>query len=235
MSSYTAKLNRLKQNGGVKDHPKKISGGGSSITAMARKIDTNQLMVGSDSTVGPRILNNFSLMKRRTGCCDEIVKNVYHEDSGARTLSLGDQLFGTNFCYSLDPYVGKTTGCCGTVKKVAVAQDYSERMRRLKVGSNTQRAVTTVNVTNVSGGPGGPYTTTWTFTWDPVPNGEVYRIEFIGVYDGIQTFEIDSPTSGKLYTNDFNDPADSDRFVVYARIKGCKDIVGFIGLPKKPT
>ncbi len=134
-------MNRLKQNV-VKDHPKKISGGGGSMTVMSRKVAANQVFTGSNSSVGPRILNNFSLMKRRTGCCDEIVKKVYHEDAGARTLSLGDQLFnscGTDKCAPVNPFVGKNYGCgdnCATVKKAAVAQDYSERIRRLKSGSS---------------------------------------------------------------------------------------------------
>ena len=134
-------MNRLKQNV-VNDHPKKISGGGGSMTAMSRKVAANQVFTGSNSSVGPRILNNFSLMKRRTGCCAEIVRNVYHEDSGARTLSLGDKLFDAcskTACAPVNPYIGKSYGCgdntCGTVKKVAVAQDYNERIRRLKAGS----------------------------------------------------------------------------------------------------
>lgn len=138
MSSYTAKMNRLKQNV-VHDHPKKISGGGGSTTVMARKVTANQVFTGSNSSVGPRILNNFSLMKRRTGCCAEIVKDVDHVDAGERTLSLGDKLFnacGTTDkkCAPVNPYIGKSYGECGTVKKVAVAQDYNERIRRLKAG-----------------------------------------------------------------------------------------------------
>ena len=144
MSSYTAKMNRLKQNV-VKDHPKSISGGGGSMTVMSRKVAANKSGNVNDSTVGPRILNNFSLMKRRTGCCDETVKDdgVYNKDSGARTASLGDKFFNTcgdanKKCAPVNPFIGKSYGCgdnCGTVKKVAVAQDYSERMRRLKSGS----------------------------------------------------------------------------------------------------
>lgn len=139
MSSYTAKINRLKQNV-VHDHPKKISGGGGSMTVMSRKVTANQVFSGSNSMVGPRILNNFSLMKRRTGCCDNIVKDSEHAvDAGARTLSLGDKLFdacGTSDkkCAPVNPYVGKPYGDRGTVKKVAVAQDYNERIRRLKAG-----------------------------------------------------------------------------------------------------
>lgn len=131
MSSYTAKINRLKQNV-VHDHPKKISGGGGSITVMSRKVAANKSGSVNDSSLGPRVLNNFSLMKRRVGCCAEIVKNVYHDDAGARTLSLGDQLFnscGTNKCAPVTYGSG-----CETVKRAAVAQDYSERIRRLKAG-----------------------------------------------------------------------------------------------------
>lgn len=139
MSSYTAKINRLKQNV-VHDHPKKISGGGGSMTVMSRKVAANKSGSDNNSSLGPRILNNFSLIKRRAGCCDDVVKNEYHADAGARTLSLGDKLFdacGTNKCSPVNPYVGKSYGCgdnCGTVKKVAVAQDYNERIRRLKAG-----------------------------------------------------------------------------------------------------
>ncbi len=140
MSSYTAKMNRLKLNV-VHDHPKNISGGGGSISVMARKVATNKSGSVNDSSLGPRVLNNFSLMKRRTGCCVGTVKDSeYIVDAGDRTLSLGDKLFnscGTNKCSPVNPYVGKSYGCgetCGTVKKVAVAQDYNERIRRLKSG-----------------------------------------------------------------------------------------------------
>ncbi len=132
-------MNRLKLNV-VKDHPKSISGGGGSMTVMSRKVAANKSGNVNDSSLGPRILNNFSLMKRRTGCCGEVYKDTYHADAGARTASLGDKLFndcGTNACAPVNPFVGKSYGCddnCGTVKKVAVAQDYTERMRRLKSG-----------------------------------------------------------------------------------------------------
>jgi hypothetical protein len=140
MSSYTAKINRLKQNV-VHDHPKKISGGGGSTTVMSRKVAANKSGNVNSSSLGPRILNNFSLMKRRAGCCVGIVKDGDYEDAGARTLSLGDKLFnscGANACAPVNPYIGKSYGCgdqCGTVKKVAVAQDYNERIRRLKAGA----------------------------------------------------------------------------------------------------
>jgi hypothetical protein len=139
MSSYTAKINRLKQNV-VYDHPKKISGGGGSLTVMSRKVAANKSGNVNDSSLGPRILNNFSLMKRRTGCCVDVVKNeVYYTDAGAHTISLGDKLFEQNTCVQ-NKFIGKSYGCgdnCGTVKKVAVAQDYSERMRRLKNEAKT--------------------------------------------------------------------------------------------------
>jgi hypothetical protein len=140
MSSYTAKINRLKHNV-VKDHPKSISGGGGSMSVMAKKVAANKSGSVNDSSLGPRVLNNFSLMKRRIGCCDDTFKNVTHIDASERTLSLGDKLFnacGDGKCVPVNPYVGKSYGCgdqCGTVKKVAVAQDYSERIRRLKTGS----------------------------------------------------------------------------------------------------
>jgi hypothetical protein len=140
MSSYTAKMNRLKLNV-VKDHPKKISGGGGSTTVMARKIQANKSGSVNDSSLGPRILNNFSLMKRRIGCCDDLYKDTQTGDSSERTISLGDKLFnscGANACNPVNPFAGKSYGCgdnCGTVKKVAVAQDYNERIRRLKAGS----------------------------------------------------------------------------------------------------
>ena len=143
MSSYTAKMNRLKQNV-VKDHPKKISGGGGSMTVMSRKVAANKSGGVNDSSLGPRVLNNFSLMKRRTACCDDVFKDKRHIDAGERTLSLGDELFnacGTGKCAPVNPFVGKNYGCgdvCGTVKKAAVAQDYSERIRRLKTGAASQ-------------------------------------------------------------------------------------------------
>ena len=135
-------MNRLKLNV-VKDHPKSISGGGGSMTVMSRKVAANKSGNVNDSSVGPRILNNFSLMKRRIGCCDEIVKDMDHLDAGARTISLGDKLFNdcgdaNKKCAPVNPFVGKSYGCddnCGTVKKVVVAQDYTERMRRLKSGA----------------------------------------------------------------------------------------------------
>jgi len=102
------------------------------MTVMSRKVAVNK---SGNASVGPRILNNFSLMKRTAGSCDDIVKDVYHDDAGARTLSLGDELFDA--CEPVNAYVGKSYWCgdkCGTVKKVAVAQDYTERIRRLKAG-----------------------------------------------------------------------------------------------------
>lgn len=142
MSSYTAKINRLKQNV-VRDHPKKISGGGGSISVMAKKVEASKFGDLNNSSLGPRILNNFSLMKRRVGCCEEMFKDTQINDSSERTFSLGDNLFnvcGTTDkkCAPINPYIGKSYGCgdkCGTVKKVAVAQDYNERIRRLKAGS----------------------------------------------------------------------------------------------------
>ena len=142
MSSYTAKINRLKLNV-VKDHPKSISGGGGSMTVMSRKVDTNKSGSMNNSMIGPRVLNNFSLMKRRIGCCDEMYKDKQTGDSSERTISLGDKLFNTcgttdKQCAPVNPFAGKSYGCgdnCGTVKKVAVAQDYTERIRRLKSGA----------------------------------------------------------------------------------------------------
>jgi hypothetical protein len=142
MSSYTAKMNRLKLNV-VKDHPKSISGGGGSMTVMSRKVAANKSGGANDSSLGPRILNNFSLMKRRIGCCDELYKDHPTIDAGDRTISLGDKLFNAcgdanKKCAPVNPFVGKSYGCgdnCGTVKKVAVAQDYTERIRRLKSGA----------------------------------------------------------------------------------------------------
>jgi hypothetical protein len=142
MSSYTAKMNRLKLNV-VKDHPKSISGGGGSMTVMSRKVAVNKSGGVNDSSLGPRILNNFSLMKRRIGCCNELYKDTQTRtsDAGDRTISLGDKLFnacGTKACVPANPYLGKSYGCgdnCGTVKKVDVAQDYMDRMRRLKSGA----------------------------------------------------------------------------------------------------
>jgi hypothetical protein len=145
MSSYTAKMNRLKLNV-VKDHPKSISGGGGSMSVMARKIQANKSGSINDSSLGPRVLNNFSLMKRRIGCCDELYKDKQIGDSSKRTISLGDKYFNScgttgQKCAPVNPYLGKSYGCgdqCGTVKKVAVAQDYNERIRRLKSGAFSQ-------------------------------------------------------------------------------------------------
>lgn len=141
MSSYTAKINRLKLNV-VKDHPKKISGGGGSCIVLSRKVAENSGN-DNDSAVGSRVLNNFSMIKRRTACCNEVIKETVSQDSSVKTMLKGDKLFdwcgaGT-MCDAGPQYTGKTYGLCdknkcGTVKDVAVARDYSEKLRRLKAG-----------------------------------------------------------------------------------------------------
>ena len=230
-------MNRLKLNV-VKDHPKSISGGGGSMTVMSRKVAANNSGGANDSSVGPRILNNFSLMKRRIGCCDEIVKDMDHLDAGARTISLGDKLFGKNYCYPDNPYLGKSYGCgdnCGTVKKVAVAQDYTERMRRLKTGADTERSATSIENVSLTGEVPEQYyldlgyTFKWILTWAPIPNGEPYHIALIApTYTQGQAFEILTPTSGNLYTKDYDIITDEDLFIVRARVKGCNDITGSV-------
>ena len=68
------------------------------------------------------------------------------------------------------------------------------------------------------------YTEGWALTWDPIPNGDVYLINWPGVVE--QTFELLTPTTGNLYTN-YNDEGFAD-FVVYAHVSGCPDITGSI-------
>jgi len=67
------------------------------------------------------------------------------------------------------------------------------------------------------------YNDGWTLTWDPIPNGTVYLISQLNTVD--QTFELLTPTSGNLYTNntDYN-----NEFVVYAHVTGCPDIQGSV-------
>jgi hypothetical protein len=135
MSSYTAKMNRLKLNV-VKDHPKTINGS----TVMERKVAANKSGSSNDSSLGPRVINNFSLMKRRIGCCDEMYKNTQTQTvvSSERTISLGDKLFSScdETCATTTSY---SSGCgdkCNTVKTAPVAQDYLERIRRLKADAD---------------------------------------------------------------------------------------------------
>jgi len=124
MSSYTAKMNRLKLNV-VKDHPKAINGS----IVMERKVAANK---SGSSNDGPRVINNFSLMKRRIGCCDEMYKNTQTKtvNSSERTISLGDKLF--NSCGEKCATTTSYSYGCNTVKTAPVAQDYLERIRRLK-------------------------------------------------------------------------------------------------------
>jgi len=67
------------------------------------------------------------------------------------------------------------------------------------------------------------YTGGWAMNWDAIPNGTVYLINIPGVLE--QTFELLTPTSGNLYTNNiqvYND------IIVQAHVKGCPDISGAI-------
>lgn len=71
--------------------------------------------------------------------------------------------------------------------------------------------------------PDGIYTQGWTLYWDPIPNGTVYLIAQQDTVE--QTFELLTPTSGNLYTNN----TDYEKsFVVYAHVSGCPDISGSI-------
>jgi len=67
------------------------------------------------------------------------------------------------------------------------------------------------------------YNQGWTLYWDPIPNGTVYLITQPGVAE--QTFELLTPTSGNLYTINYDNYND---FVVYAHVSGCPDISGSI-------
>ena len=100
------------------------------MTVMTRKVAANKSGGSNDSALGPRILNNFSLIKRRAGCCENIVKNEYHVDAGARTLSLGDQLF--NACGNNNAKIVPNNTSKNVVKPVFVAGDYNNRLRKLK-------------------------------------------------------------------------------------------------------
>jgi hypothetical protein len=66
------------------------------------------------------------------------------------------------------------------------------------------------------------YNQGWTLYWESIPNGTVYLISQENTVD--QTFELLTPTSGNLYTNDAN----NNNFVVYAHVTGCPDISGSI-------
>ena len=61
-------------------------------------------------------------------------------------------------------------------------------------------------------------------TWDPIPNGTVYLITQFDENITDQTFELITPTSGKLYTT----PASFYGIFVYAHVTGCPDITGSI-------
>lgn len=141
MSSYSATLNRLKKNV-INDHPKLISGGGGSIVALKRK--TNALSIpDSNSLAGPRNLNNFSIIKRKLACCVPVKNGENYISSGEKTDIIANQLYnrcGTNSCDVGPQYTGKTYGVCDngkcmTVKDVAVARDYNDRLRRLRAGN----------------------------------------------------------------------------------------------------
>jgi len=63
--------------------------------------------------------------------------------------------------------------------------------------------------------------------WDPIPNGTVYLITQDDINITDQSFELLTPTSGKLYTT----PASYNEIVVYAHVNGCPDISGSIPAP----
>ena len=60
-------------------------------------------------------------------------------------------------------------------------------------------------------------------TWDPIPNGQVYRIAQLDIDISLQAFEILTPTSANYYANDF-----SSNIIVYARVRGCPTISGAV-------
>jgi hypothetical protein len=66
------------------------------------------------------------------------------------------------------------------------------------------------------------YSAGWALFWNPIPNGTVYLITQPGTLE--QTFELLTPTSGNLYTNNTS----NNDFVVYAHVRGCPDISGNI-------
>ena len=87
------------------------------------------------------------------------------------------------------------------------------------------------NVTSITGlnwsnfipsGTYSGYNDGWSFSWDPIPGGNVYLIEQDGTAE--QTFEILTSTTGNLYTNNttVND------FILRAHVTGCPDISGSI-------
>ena len=68
------------------------------------------------------------------------------------------------------------------------------------------------------------YNQGWSISWNPIPNGTVYLIIQGDIDITDQTFELLTPTSGKLYTT----PASGDNIFVYAHVIGCPDISGVI-------
>lgn len=61
----------------------------------------------------------------------------------------------------------------------------------------------------------------WALSWDPIPNGTVYLINQPGTLE--QTFELLSPTTGNLYTNNASDVV---HIVIHAHVTGCPNITG---------
>jgi hypothetical protein len=103
--------------------------------------------------------------------------------------------------------------------------------RRAYTYNCTNNITISCNTTSIEGlrweffeptGAYSQYNQGWTFYWDPIPNGTVYNITQEGNNDYI--FEILTPISGNLYTNNTN----YNDFVVYAHVNGCPDISGAI-------
>lgn len=89
------------------------------------------------------------------------------------------------------------------------------------------------NVTSIEGltfeyftpdGDYSQYNQATLLNWDPIPNGSVYLITQLDENITDQTFELITPTSGKLYTT----PASYYEIIVYAHITGCPDVSGSV-------
>ena len=87
------------------------------------------------------------------------------------------------------------------------------------------------NITSIEGvgwnyfAPSGiysEYVNGWDMYWDPIPNGTVYLINQPDTIE--QTFELITPTSGKLYTSNTS----MNNFIVYAHVSGCPNITGSV-------
>ncbi len=64
------------------------------------------------------------------------------------------------------------------------------------------------------------------FTWDPIPNGNVYNIIQQGTENSV--FQILTPTTGNFYKNDNSNGSD---FIAYAHVTGCADVTAITPAP----